>query len=132
MSSCNVSKYMAWIAIGMLLLCMKCHAQTVTHVTLTCYQPVKSQCNNDPLTTADGSKISLHHLKHNRIKWCAVSRDLLYLFPKGKSKRVFIEGFGVYQVRDVMNKRHHHRIDILIHPKDTRRISISNVKVKIL
>lgn len=132
MSSCNVSKYMAWIAIGMLFLCMKCHAQTVTHVTLTCYQPVKSQCNNDPLTTADGSKINLHHLKHNRIKWCAVSRDLLYLFPKGKPKRVFIEGFGVYQVRDVMNKRHHYRIDILIHPKDTRRISISNVKVKIL
>lgn len=112
--------------------CIKCHAQTTTHVTLTCYQPVRSQCNSDPLTTADGSKINLEHLRRNKIKWCAVSRDLLYLFPKSKPKRIFIEGFGIYQVRDVMNKRHRHRVDILIHPKDSRRISIKNVKVKIL
>ena len=110
----------------------KAFCQTITHVTLTCYQPVKSQCNNQPLVTADGSKINLHHLKRGRIKWCAISRDLLYLFPKNKPKRVFIEGFGVYEVRDVMNKRHKHRIDILIHPKDSKRISIKNVKVKIL
>ena len=106
--------------------------QTTTHVTLTCYQPVKSQCNNQPLVTADGSKINLHHLKRGNIKWCAISRDLLYLFPKNKSKKVFIEGFGVYEVKDVMNKRHNHRIDILIHPKNSKRISIKNVKVKIL
>jgi len=101
-------------------------------VTLTYYQPVRSQCDNNPLVTADGSKINLHHLRNNRIKWCAISRDLLYLFPKDKPKRVSIEGFGVYQVKDVMAKRHHHRIDILIHPKDSRKISINNVKVKIL
>ena len=106
--------------------------QTITHVTLTCYQPVKSQCNKEPLVTADGSKINLHHLKRGNIKWCAISRDLLYLFPKNKPKRVSIEGFGVYEVKDVMNKRHNHRIDILIHPKNSKRISIKNVKVKIL
>ena len=110
----------------------KAFCQTITHVTLTCYQPVKSQCNNQPLVTADGSKINLHHLKRGNIKWCAISRDLLYLFPKNKSKKVFIEGFGVYEVKDVMNKRHNHRIDILIHPKNSKRISIKNVKVKIL
>ena len=107
-------------------------SNVITHVTLTCYQPVKSQCNSEPLVTADGSKINLHHLKHNKIKWCAISRDLLYLFPKNKPKRVHIEGFGVYEVKDVMNKRHKHRIDILIHPKDSKRISIKNVKVRIL
>lgn len=125
---------MMWITmlVAMVCLtCMKCCAQT-THVTLTYYQPVRSQCNNNPLVTADGSKINLHHLRHNRIKWCAVSRDLLYLFPKDKPKRVLIEGFGIYEVRDVMNKRHRHRIDILLHPKDSRRISIKNVKVKIV
>ena len=111
---------------------IKCCAQTTTHVTLTYYQPVKKQCDSNPLVTADGSRINLHHLKNNRIKWCAVSRDLLYLFPKNKPKRVWIEGFGIFEVRDVMNKRHHHRIDILIHPKDSKRISINNVKVKIL
>ena len=110
----------------------KAFCQTTTHVTLTCYQPVKSQCNNQPLVTADGSKINLHHLKRGNIKWCAISRDLLYLFPKNKPKKVFIEGFGVYEVKDVMNKRHNHRIDILIHPKNSKRISIKNVKVKIL
>ena len=110
----------------------KAFCQTITHVTLTCYQPVKSQCNNEPLVTADGSKINLHHLKRGSIKWCAISRDLLYLFPKNKPKRVSIEGFGVYEVKDIMHKRHKHRIDILIHPKNSKRISIKNVKVKIL
>ena len=125
-------KKFRFILILLCFLCTKSVAQTITHVTLTCYQPVKSQCNNEPLITADGSKINLHHLKKGRIKWCAISRDLLYLFPKNKPKKVFIEKFGVYEVRDIMNKRHKHRIDILIHPKDSKRISIKNVKVKIL
>ncbi len=110
----------------------KAFCQTITHVTLTCYQPVKSQCDSEPLVTSDGSKINLRHLKRGGIKWCAISRDLLYLFPKNRPKRVSIEGYGIYEVKDVMNKRHKHRIDILIHPKDSKRISIKHVKVKIL
>lgn len=124
-----------WVTVLVMMLCatcIKCCAQTITHVTLTCYQPVRNQCNEEPLVTADGSKINLNHLRNNKLRWCAISRDLLYLFPKNRPRRVFIEGYGIYQVRDVMNKRHHHRIDILIHPKDTKRISINNVKVKIL
>lgn len=124
-----------WITVLVMMLCatcIKCCAQTITHVTLTCYQPVRNQCNEEPLVTADGSKINLNHLRNNKLRWCAISRDLLCLFPKNRPRRVFIEGYGIYQVRDVMNKRHHHRIDILIHPKDTKRISINNVKVKIL
>lgn len=104
----------------------------VTHVTLTYYQPVKAQCNDEPLVTADGSKINLHHLKQGRIRWCAISRDLLWLFPKNRPKRIYIDGFGVYQVRDVMNKRWNHRVDILIHPKDSRRIKLEKIKIRIL
>ena len=104
----------------------------ITHVTLTYYQPVKEQCNLQPLITADGSKINLHHLKKGKIKWCAISRDLLWLFPKNRTKRVYIEGFGVYEVRDIMNKRYKHCIDILIHPKNSKRIKLDKVKVKIL
>ena len=104
----------------------------VTHVTLTYYQPVKEQCNSEPLVTADGSKINLHHLKQGKIKWCAISRDLLWLFPKNRPKRIYIDGFGVYQVRDVMNKRWNHRVDILIHPKDSRRIKLEKIKIRIL
>ena len=125
-------KKFKFILVLLCFLCTKSIAQTVTHVTLTYYQPVKSQCNKEPLVTSDGSKINLHHLKRGNIKWCAISRDLLYLFPKNRPKRVSIEGFGIYEVRDIMNKRHKHRIDILIHPKDSKRISIKNVKVKIL
>ena len=102
-----------------------------THVTLTCYQPLTSQCDNEPFTTSDGSKINLKHLKHGEIKWCAISRDLLYLFPKDKPKKIWIEGYGIYEVRDVMNKRYKHSIDLLIHPKDSMRIRKKNVKVKI-
>jgi hypothetical protein len=119
------------ILLLMLLLSIGVYAQ-VTHVTLTYYQPVVEQCNNDPLITADGSKINLHHLKHNKIKWCAISRDLLWMFPKNQPKLIWIEGFGVYEVRDVMNKRFHHRVDILIHPKDSKRICLKQVKIKIL
>lgn len=105
---------------------------TVTHVTLTYYQPVKGQCDSKPLITADGSKINLNHLKSGKIRWCAISRDLLYLFPKGKPKRIYIEGFGIYQVRDVMNRRFHHSVDILIHPKNSKRIKLNKVKIKII
>lgn len=119
----------------LLIICMALNinirAQT-THVTLTYYNPVKEQCNSQPLITADGSKINLHHLKHNKIKWCAISRDLLYLFPKDKPKRIYIEGFGVYEVRDLMNKRYKHRVDLLLHPKDSRKIYAKNIKIKIL
>ena len=104
----------------------------ITHVTLTYYQPVKEQCNSQPLITADGSKINLHHLKQGKIRWCAISRDLLWLFPKNKPKRIYIEGFGIFQVRDIMNKRWNHRVDILIHPKDSRRIKLEKVKIKII
>ena len=105
---------------------------TVTHVTLTYYQPVKGQCDSKPLITADASKINLNHLKSGKIRWCAISRDLLYLFPKGKPKRIYIEGFGTYQVRDVMNRRFRHSVDILIHPKNSKRIKLNKVKIKII
>lgn len=111
---------------------MKKNKNTITHVKVTCYQPVEAQCDSDPLTTADGSKIDLHKLKKGDVKWCAISRDLLWLFPKDKPKRVHIEGYGIYEVRDVMNKRFNHRVDILIHPSEKANISEENVKMTIL
>lgn len=111
---------------------MKKNKNIITHVKVTCYQPVEAQCDSDPLTTADGSKIDLHKLKKGNVKWCAISRDLLWLFPKDKPKRVHIEGYGIYEVRDVMNKRFNHRVDILIHPSEKANISEENVKMTIL
>lgn len=111
---------------------MKKNKNTITHVKVTCYQPVEAQCDSEPLTTADGSKIDLHKLKKGNVKWCAISRDLLWLFPKDKPKRVHIEGYGIYEVRDVMNKRFNHRVDILIHPSEKANISEENIKMTIL
>lgn len=105
---------------------------TTTHVTITCYQPIKTQCDNNPLITADGSKIDLKKLEKGEIKWCAISRDLLWLFPKDKPKMVYIEGYGHYEVRDVMNKRHTHRLDILQHPNNKKMICDKNVRIVIL
>ena len=111
---------------------MKKNKNTITHVKVTCYQPVEAQCDTESLITADGSKIDLHKLKKGNVKWCAISRDLLWLFPKDKPKRVHIEGYGIYEVRDVMNKRFNHRVDILIPPSEKANISEENIKMTIL
>ena len=103
----------------------------VSHVTVTCYRPLRKECNSQPFITSDGSRINLKHLEKGHLKWCAVSRDLLFLFPSKGKKIIWIEGFGLYEVRDVMNKRYRHHIDILIHPKDSMRIKLKNIKIKI-
>ena len=103
----------------------------ISHASITVYQPIKAQCDSQPLITSDGSKIDLKELKNGNIKWCAISQDLLYLFPRDKPKRIWVEGYGLYEVRDVMNKRFKHRVDILIHPKNSYRVNKENVKIKI-
>ena len=97
--------------------------RTITHCRVTVYQPMKSQTDDSPLITADGSRIDLGKLKRKEIRWGAISRDLLWLFPKGKPKRILIDGMGVYEARDTMNERFDHCVDILIHPSDKRRIN---------
>ena len=104
----------------------------VTHVALTCYQPVVSQCDNEPLTTSDGSKIDLVKLKQGKMKWCAISRDLLYLLPKNKPSYIWVDGYGLYEVKDVMNKRFKHSVDLLQHPANSKMILKKNIKIKIL
>ena len=103
----------------------------VTHATITVYHTVKSQTDDSPMITADGSHIDMRKLKTGKIRWCAISRDLLWLFPKGKPKRILIEGLGVYEVRDTMNERFDHRVDILLHPSDKRLLN-KRLKITIL
>lgn len=86
-------------------------------VTATVYQPVRGQCDKNPLITADGSKISLKHLKRGKLKWIALSRDLLREFKYGTRVSVHCKEDpsinGIYTVHDTMNKRWKRRIDIL-------------------
>lgn len=86
-----------------------CYSQTLK-VNLTYYHAVHNSL------TADGSRINNKHVKNECIKWCAVSRDIWNMFPANSTnKRIYIEGFGVYHVKDKMHKKWKRKVDILIH-----------------
>ena len=99
----------------------------ITHVTLTTYNAVTSQCDNTPLITADGTKIDVKKLKRGEIKYCAVSKDLRWCIPLGSI--IHIEGHGYYEVRDTMNDRFNHYIDILQH---SSKKNFKKEKVKVI
>ena len=85
-----------------------------THVTVTTYNAVRSQCDKTPTITADGTRIDHKKLKNGKQRIVAISRDLLHEIPLGST--ISIEGHGRYVVRDTMNPRFNHCIDILQHP----------------
>ena len=85
-------------------------------VRATMYHPVESQCDSDPLITADGSVIDPHCVSD--WNWIAVSRDLLVSgggdLVYGDSVYV-IAGHktGWYIIHDTMHKRKRNQIDFL-------------------
>jgi len=91
-------------------------------VTVTVYNPVTEQCDEDPTTTADGSKIRFDKLYRGDLKWIAISRDLRETFNYGDS--VTLSGNpeinGDYVVHDLMNPRFKGRVDILRPAGDIR------------
>lgn len=97
-----------------------------TRVTLTTYNAVKSQCDGNPLITADGTKINLKKLREGKIKYVAISRNLLPYIPLGSI--IHIEGYGYYEVRDTMNKRFKHYVDIL---QDRRKKNFKKSQIRI-
>lgn len=91
-------------------------------VLITWYNPCESQCDSDPLVTADMSVIDLEELKNRDIRWIAVSRDLLETYSMGDT--VIIDSpnqkvNGEWVIHDVMNKRFTKRIDLLVSEDDT-------------
>ena len=86
-------------------------------VTATVYHAVEGQCDDSPLVTASGAKISSANTAYDH-RYIAVSRDLLDVFPYGT--KVEVSGCGeldgVYTVADTMNKRYKGYIDLLINP----------------
>ena len=83
----------------------------ITHVTLTTYNATKAQCDETPDVTANGTIIDHKKLKQGKLKYCAISPDLLWCIPMGSI--IDIDGHGRYEVVDTMNARFNHRIDIL-------------------
>jgi 3D (Asp-Asp-Asp) domain-containing protein len=86
-------------------------------VTATVYHAVEGQCDDSPLVTASGARISSTDSAYDH-RYIAVSRDLLDVFPYGTIVEVSGCGEldGVYTVADTLNKRYKGYIDILINP----------------
>jgi hypothetical protein len=98
-----------------------------TFVAISHYYPDVKQCWGDPTITADGSKIDTVALRNGQLKWCALSRDMIWCeyrqtltkdttVWRGKYRfgdSIYVSGLGWYVVKDVMNKRFRSKIDIL-------------------
>lgn len=99
-------------------------------VTATVYHAVAGQCDDSPLVTASGAKISSAESAYEH-RYLAVSRDLLDVFPYGSMVEVSGCGEldGVYTVADTLNKRYKGYIDILINP-DMRGGKWEGVRIK--
>ena len=92
--------------------------EEIHSVTATYYHAVKSQCKGNHLITADGSRIDKSKLRSKKIRWVAVSRDLISKFGYGSKIYVFSDNDqlrGEWEVHDTMNKKYKKRIDFLIH-----------------
>lgn len=86
-------------------------------VTATYYNPVKEQCNSNPLITASGKKINIELLENGELKWIAVSRDLLKIYKYGDIVRITCDHDpsinGDYEITDTMHERFENTIDLL-------------------
>ncbi len=101
-------------------------------VTLTIYTPTESETDSTPNLTASGFKIDLDNPGKHKI--IAVSRDLKRKGWKfGRKVRIKKAGKynGVYTIRDVMNRRHKNRIDVLV-GDEQKPIKLKNVEVTLL
>lgn len=100
-------------------------------VTLTTYSPTEGETDSTPNITASGFKIDIDNPKKHKI--IAVSRDLKRKWKFNQKVRIRKAGKynGVYTVKDVMNKRHKKRIDILVGSKE-KPIKLKGVEVTLL
>jgi len=101
-------------------------------VTLTIYSPSLSQTDSTPNITASGFKIDTSNPSKHRI--IAVSRDLKKKgWNFGKKVRIKKAGKfdGVYTIRDLMNKRHKNRIDVLV-DDEHNPIKLKNVEITLI
>lgn len=73
-------------------------------VTVSAYSSTRAQTDSTPWTTADMSGV--------RPGIVAVSRDLMSELGLQFGQRIYLSGFGIFEVRDVMHRRWSRRVDI--------------------
>lgn len=90
-------------------------------VWATKYNPTVEQCDSDPFTTADMSKINMRKLNSHQLKWIAISRDLLNQFKLGDIVEIQCSNDklnGEWEIHDLMNSRFKNKIDFLVPEND--------------
>lgn len=92
----------------------------ILEVSGTVYNPVADQCDGSPLYTADGSYIDTALLKAGKLRWLAVSQDLLQRNggPYNLGDTIFVyhpddKIRGEWIIRDCMNPRVKRYLDFL-------------------
>jgi hypothetical protein len=104
--------------------------------TLTIYNPLRQQCDGDPLITASNKKINTVKLQQGAIRWMALSRDMLARwggqFNYGDT--VLLDAGdpaidGEWIIQDTMNKRFKNRGDLLFHSRLRSTGMWANVKI---
>ena len=92
-------------------------------VTATAYEAIAGQTDAEPFVTADNSRIPKSY--SSRTRWLALSRDMLRPWggPVAFGDTVRVRGIsagldGVYTIHDTMARRHRHRLDVLVHPRE--------------
>ena len=83
-------------------------ASRYLYVRGTVYNPTKEQCGDNPSVTADGKEINHKHLESGKIRWVAVSKDLLQYMNYGDKIYVHHEDkkiAGVWEVHDLCGIR---------------------------
>lgn len=95
---------------------------TDLEMTVTAYNPAKSQCDGDPNITAFMKKSVPG-------RTAEVSRDKLYM----AGKKVYVEGYGVWEVSGVTSKDLYNTIDLMVGTKSAAfKIGRSKTRVVIL
>lgn len=86
------------------------------NITGTVYNAVESQCDGDPLHTADGTYIDKSDIEN--LNYIAISRDLEQQgFKMGDIVEIYHEDediCGIYEIHDRMHQRWTNRIDFLM------------------
>lgn len=102
------------------------------YVRGTVYNPTKAQCGDNPGVTADGKEINHEHLESGKLRWCAVSKDLLKHVSYGD--KIYVHHYdkkiaGIWEVHDLCGIRN--TVDFLRPWPDTLGLW-RNLKIEIL
>ena len=98
----------------------------------TVYNPEKEQCQGDPWQPAHGPRIDSVKLSQGKIRWCALSADLLEIIPYGSVLKVHDPDKkinGIWEVHDRAGIRS--TIDFL-YPSTVKTGKWDNLKVEII